>query len=108
MSKRAHNLYKNTAFSAFIFTESQCQAYCVLEAAATPILKKLGCLCTLPVANWKFATVTFDQTRFLLKEQEKVVSDAIHQGECKYKLCYWKEYTLIMYQISKKYRICRN
>ncbi|XP_053512523.1 protein shortage in chiasmata 1 ortholog isoform X1 [Artibeus jamaicensis] len=61
-------------------SESQCQAYCILEAAATPILKKLGCLCTLPVANWKFATVIFDQTRFLLKEQEKVVSDAIHQG----------------------------
>ncbi|KAM5329768.1 LOW QUALITY PROTEIN: protein shortage in chiasmata 1 ortholog [Glossophaga mutica] len=61
-------------------SESQCQAYCVLEAAATPILKKLGCLSTLPVANWKFATVIFDQTRFLLKEQEKVVSDAIHEG----------------------------
>ncbi|XP_036892052.1 protein shortage in chiasmata 1 ortholog [Sturnira hondurensis] len=61
-------------------SESQCQAYCILEAAATPILKKLGCLCTPSVANWKFATVIFDQTRFLLKEQEKVVSDAIHQG----------------------------
>ncbi|KAM8804011.1 LOW QUALITY PROTEIN: protein shortage in chiasmata 1 ortholog [Rhynchonycteris naso] len=61
-------------------SDSQCQAYCLLEATATPILKKLGCLCTLPVANWKFATVIFDQTRFLLKEQEKVVSDAIHQG----------------------------
>ncbi|KAK1334243.1 hypothetical protein QTO34_005245 [Cnephaeus nilssonii] len=61
-------------------SDSQYHAYCLLEAAATPILKKLGCLCTLPVANWKFATVLFDQTRFLLKEQEKVVSDAIHQG----------------------------
>ncbi|XP_070286978.1 protein shortage in chiasmata 1 ortholog [Myotis yumanensis] len=61
-------------------SDSQCHAYCLLEAAATPILKKLGCLCTLPVASWKFATVLFDQTRFLLKEQEKVVSDAIHQG----------------------------
>ncbi|XP_054440714.1 protein shortage in chiasmata 1 ortholog [Pteronotus mesoamericanus] len=61
-------------------SESQCQAYCLLEAAATPILKKLGCLCPLPVANWKFATVIFDQTRFLLKEQEKLVSDATHQG----------------------------
>uniref|UniRef100_G1PD96 Shortage in chiasmata 1 n=1 Tax=Myotis lucifugus TaxID=59463 RepID=G1PD96_MYOLU len=61
-------------------SDSQCHAYCLLEAAATPILKELGCLCTLPVASWKFATVLFDQTRFLLKEQEKVVSDAIHQG----------------------------
>ncbi|XP_019491337.1 PREDICTED: LOW QUALITY PROTEIN: uncharacterized protein C9orf84 homolog [Hipposideros armiger] len=59
---------------------SQCQAYCLLEAAATPILKKLVHLCTLPVANWKFATVIFDQTRFLLKEQEKVISDALHQA----------------------------
>ncbi|KAM5260593.1 protein shortage in chiasmata 1 ortholog [Hipposideros larvatus] len=61
-------------------SDSQCQAYCLLEAAATPILKNLVHLCTLPVANWKFATVIFDQTRFLLKEQEKVISDAVHQG----------------------------
>nr|KAF6487337.1 shortage in chiasmata 1 [Rousettus aegyptiacus] len=60
-------------------SDSQCKAYCILEAAATPILKKLACFCTLPVANWKFATVIFDQTRFLLKEQEKVISDALHQ-----------------------------
>lgn len=74
---------KNTIFNAFIFTDSQCQAFCLLEAAATPILKKLVCLCTLPTANWTFATVIFDQTRFLLKEQEKVISDAIQQGEYK-------------------------
>ncbi|XP_073082316.1 protein shortage in chiasmata 1 ortholog isoform X1 [Manis javanica] len=61
-------------------SDSQCQAYCLLEAAATPILKKLAFLCSLPAANWKFATVIFDQTRFLLKEQEKLMSDAIHQG----------------------------
>ncbi|XP_045670780.1 protein shortage in chiasmata 1 ortholog [Ursus americanus] len=61
-------------------SDSQCQAFCLLEAAATPILKKLVCLCTLPTANWTFATVIFDQTRFLLKEQEKVISDAIQQG----------------------------
>uniref|UniRef100_A0A8D2JNQ7 Shortage in chiasmata 1 n=1 Tax=Sciurus vulgaris TaxID=55149 RepID=A0A8D2JNQ7_SCIVU len=60
-------------------SDSQCQAYCFLEAAAAPILKKLVCLCALP-ATWKFATVIFDQTRFFLKEQEKVLSDAIHQG----------------------------
>ncbi|MXQ88444.1 hypothetical protein E5288_WYG006721 [Bos mutus] len=62
-------------------SDSQCQAYCLLEAAASPILEKLVCLCTLPAANWKFATVIFDQTRFLLKEQEKIISDAIHQGK---------------------------
>uniref|UniRef100_A0A8C0VVL7 Shortage in chiasmata 1 n=1 Tax=Castor canadensis TaxID=51338 RepID=A0A8C0VVL7_CASCN len=61
-------------------SDTQCQAYCFLEAAATPILKKLVSLCTLPAANWKFATVLFDQTRFFLKEQEKVMNDAAHQG----------------------------
>uniref|UniRef100_I3LZV8 Shortage in chiasmata 1 n=1 Tax=Ictidomys tridecemlineatus TaxID=43179 RepID=I3LZV8_ICTTR len=60
-------------------SDSQCQAYYFLEAAAAPILKKLVCLCALS-ANWKFATVIFDQTRFFLKEQEKILSDAIHQG----------------------------
>uniref|UniRef100_A0A2K6R486 Shortage in chiasmata 1 n=1 Tax=Rhinopithecus roxellana TaxID=61622 RepID=A0A2K6R486_RHIRO len=61
-------------------SDSQCQAFCLLEAAASPILKNLVSSCTLPTAKWKFATVIFDQTRFLLKEQEKVVSDAVHQG----------------------------
>ncbi|KAK2502495.1 hypothetical protein MC885_015968 [Smutsia gigantea] len=72
--RRANNVIEIQA------SDSQCQAYCFLEAAATPILKKLVCLCSLPAANWKFATVIFDQTRFLLKEQEKLMSDAIHQG----------------------------
>uniref|UniRef100_A0A8C6R4N4 Shortage in chiasmata 1 n=1 Tax=Nannospalax galili TaxID=1026970 RepID=A0A8C6R4N4_NANGA len=62
-------------------SDTQCQAYCLLEAAATPILKKLVCLCTYPTANWRYATVLFDQTRFFLKEQEKMISDAIHQGK---------------------------
>nr|XP_004657066.2 protein shortage in chiasmata 1 ortholog [Jaculus jaculus] len=62
-------------------SDIQCQAYCLLEAIATPILKKLVCLCTFPAANWKFATVIFDQTRFFLKEQEKIISDTIHQGK---------------------------
>ncbi|XP_072698446.1 protein shortage in chiasmata 1 ortholog isoform X2 [Canis lupus baileyi] len=61
-------------------SDSQCQAFCLLEAAATPIFKKLECLCTLPAADWTFATVIFDQTRFFLKEQEKVIRDAIQQG----------------------------
>ncbi|XP_049630684.1 protein shortage in chiasmata 1 ortholog [Suncus etruscus] len=59
---------------------SQCQAFCLLEAAATPILKELVCLCTHVTANWKFATVIFDQTRFLLKEKEKIVSDTLPKG----------------------------
>ncbi|KAL1776499.1 hypothetical protein HispidOSU_009566 [Sigmodon hispidus] len=61
-------------------SDTQCQAYCLLEAAATPVLKKLVGLCTYPAANWKFATVIFDQTRFFLKEQEKIINDAVHQG----------------------------
>ncbi|KAM6170029.1 protein shortage in chiasmata 1 ortholog [Rhynchocyon petersi] len=61
-------------------SDSQCQAYCLLEAAATPILKKLVCLCTLSVADWNFASVIFDQSRFLLKEQEKAISDTVYQG----------------------------
>ncbi|XP_051018573.1 protein shortage in chiasmata 1 ortholog [Acomys russatus] len=62
-------------------SDDQCQAYCLLEAAATPVLKELVCLCTYPAANWKFATVIFDQTRFFLKEQEKIINDAIYQGK---------------------------
>ncbi|XP_052031462.1 protein shortage in chiasmata 1 ortholog [Apodemus sylvaticus] len=62
-------------------SDTQCQAYCLLEATAIPILKKLVCLCTYPAANWKFATVNFDQTRFFLKEQEKIINDAIHQDK---------------------------
>ncbi|KAM5298495.1 protein shortage in chiasmata 1 ortholog [Ctenodactylus gundi] len=61
-------------------SESQCQAYCFLQAVAAPIFKKLICLCTLPAANWTFATVAFDQSRFFLKEQEKLISDATYQG----------------------------
>lgn len=71
-------------FQCCYFSDTQCQAYCLLEAAATPVLKKLVCLCTYPAANWKFATVIFDQTRFFLKEQEKLVNDAVHQGEHKW------------------------
>ncbi|XP_031233390.1 protein shortage in chiasmata 1 ortholog isoform X2 [Mastomys coucha] len=62
-------------------SDTQCQAYCLLEGTAIPILEKLVCLCTYPAANWKFATVNFDQTRFFLKEQEKIINDAIHQDK---------------------------
>ncbi|KAL6035922.1 hypothetical protein STEG23_027744, partial [Scotinomys teguina] len=62
-------------------SDTQCQAYCLLEAAATPVLNRLVGLRTYPAANWKFATVIFDQTRFFLKEQEKIINDAVHQGK---------------------------
>ncbi|XP_048204362.1 protein shortage in chiasmata 1 ortholog [Perognathus longimembris pacificus] len=61
-------------------SDTQCQAYCLLESAAAPIFKNLVSLCPFPAANWKFATVLFDQTRFFLKEQEKIISDAIPHG----------------------------
>ncbi|XP_012878675.1 PREDICTED: uncharacterized protein C9orf84 homolog [Dipodomys ordii] len=70
-------------------SDTQCQAFYLLESAAAPILKKLVSLCPFPAANWKFATVLFDQTRFFLKEQEKVISDNIPQGtNCKREIIY--------------------
>ncbi|XP_069867720.1 protein shortage in chiasmata 1 ortholog [Dipodomys merriami] len=70
-------------------SDTQCQAFYLLESAAAPILKKLVSLCPFPAANWKFATVLFDQTRFFLKEQEKVISDNIPQGtNCEREIIY--------------------
>ncbi|XP_078008985.1 protein shortage in chiasmata 1 ortholog [Phascolarctos cinereus] len=62
-------------------TESQCQAYSLLEAMATPLLKKLACHNNLPTSNWKFATLGFDQTRFFLKQQEKIINDIFLQDK---------------------------
>uniref|UniRef100_A0A7N4P0V3 Shortage in chiasmata 1 n=1 Tax=Sarcophilus harrisii TaxID=9305 RepID=A0A7N4P0V3_SARHA len=61
-------------------TDSQCQAYNLLEAVATPLLKELACHDSLPASNWKFATLGFDQTRFFLKQQEKIINDVFLQG----------------------------
>ncbi|XP_074850135.1 protein shortage in chiasmata 1 ortholog [Carettochelys insculpta] len=61
-------------------SESQCQAYCLLEATATPVLKELMHLGILAAVNWRFATVKFDHTRFFLKQQEKVICDIFKQG----------------------------
>ncbi|XP_062984533.1 protein shortage in chiasmata 1 ortholog [Elgaria multicarinata webbii] len=58
-------------------SESQIQAYHVLEAAVAPVLKELM---TLGMNNWRFATLNFDETRFFLKQQEKVISDTLKQG----------------------------
>ncbi|XP_074062198.1 protein shortage in chiasmata 1 ortholog [Macrotis lagotis] len=62
-------------------TDSQCQAYSLLEAVATPLLKVLACQDNLPTSNWKFATLGFDQTRFFLKQQEKIINDIFLQGK---------------------------
>ncbi|NXF06666.1 SHOC1 protein, partial [Smithornis capensis] len=62
-------------------SESQCQAYCLLEEAAVPVLKDLTHLGVLASVNWSFESVKFDQTRFFLKQQEKVTCDNFKQGK---------------------------
>ncbi|NWV10435.1 SHOC1 protein, partial [Ptilonorhynchus violaceus] len=62
-------------------SESQCQAYCLLEEAAIPVLKDLTHLGVLASVNWSFDSVKFDHTRFFLKQQEKVICDNFKQGE---------------------------
>ncbi|XP_067838452.1 protein shortage in chiasmata 1 ortholog [Heptranchias perlo] len=62
-------------------SDSECQAYYLLEATATPVLKHLkGCDVHMAVTG-KFTTLVFDQTRFFLKHQEKVVSDGVKQDK---------------------------
>nr|XP_009675100.1 PREDICTED: uncharacterized protein C9orf84 homolog [Struthio camelus australis] len=62
-------------------SESQCQAYCLLEAAAAPVLKDLTHLGIPAAVNWSFSNVKFDHTRFFLKQQEKVISDHFKEGK---------------------------
>ncbi|NXI77687.1 SHOC1 protein, partial [Rhipidura dahli] len=62
-------------------SESQCQAYCLLEEAAKPVLKDLTNLGVLASVTWSFDSVKFDHTRFFLKQQEKVVCDNFKQGK---------------------------
>ncbi|XP_063279298.1 protein shortage in chiasmata 1 ortholog [Prinia subflava] len=62
-------------------SESQCQAYCLLEEAAIPVLKDLKHLGVLASITWSFDNVKFDQTRFFLKQQEKVICDNFKQGK---------------------------
>ncbi|KAM9262915.1 protein shortage in chiasmata 1 ortholog [Morus bassanus] len=62
-------------------SESQCQAYCLLEEAATPVLKDLTHLGVLPSVNWSFDCVKFDHTRFFLKQQEKIICDHFKEGK---------------------------
>uniref|UniRef100_A0A8C6XHH1 Shortage in chiasmata 1 n=1 Tax=Naja naja TaxID=35670 RepID=A0A8C6XHH1_NAJNA len=54
----------------------QSQAYHILEAAAAPVLKEL---IKLDMQNWRFAALNSDNTRFFLKQQEKVISDTLKQ-----------------------------
>ncbi|XP_053157014.1 protein shortage in chiasmata 1 ortholog isoform X2 [Hemicordylus capensis] len=58
-------------------SENQFEAYHILEATAAPVLKEL---LSLGMHNWRFATLNFDDTRFFLKQQEKVISDTFKQG----------------------------
>ncbi|XP_028942419.1 LOW QUALITY PROTEIN: protein shortage in chiasmata 1 ortholog, partial [Antrostomus carolinensis] len=62
-------------------SESQCQAYCLLEEAAAPVLKDLTHLGVLASVNWSFDSIKFDQTRFFLKQQEKVICDHFKEGK---------------------------
>ncbi|NWS89455.1 SHOC1 protein, partial [Toxostoma redivivum] len=62
-------------------SESQCQAYCLLEEAAVPVLKDLTHLGVLASVTWSFDSVKFDHTRFFLKQQEKVICDNFKQGK---------------------------
>ncbi|XP_059690252.1 protein shortage in chiasmata 1 ortholog [Gavia stellata] len=62
-------------------SESQCQAYGLLEEAATPVLKDLTHLSVLPSVDWSFDSVKFDHTRFFLKQQEKVICDHFKEGK---------------------------
>ncbi|NWV32536.1 SHOC1 protein, partial [Grantiella picta] len=62
-------------------SESQCQAYCLLEEAAIPVLKDLTQMGVLASITWSFDSVKFDHTRFFLKQQEKVICDNFKQGK---------------------------
>ncbi|KAM6036232.1 LOW QUALITY PROTEIN: protein shortage in chiasmata 1 ortholog [Theristicus caerulescens] len=62
-------------------SESQCQAYCLLEEAATSVLKDLTHLGVLASVNWSFDSVKFDHTMFFLKQQEKVICDHFKEGK---------------------------
>ncbi|XP_075450188.1 protein shortage in chiasmata 1 ortholog isoform X3 [Ascaphus truei] len=62
-------------------SDSQCQAYRILEAAAIPVLDKLIGLGVTACMDWKFASVNFDCTRFFLRQQEKTVSDSCKVGK---------------------------
>ncbi|KAG8595135.1 hypothetical protein GDO81_001430 [Engystomops pustulosus] len=53
---------------------SQCDAHHILQNSAEPVIKKLICLEVIACMEWSFTSVSFDCTRFLLREQEKIIS----------------------------------
>ncbi|OXB77148.1 UNVERIFIED_CONTAM: hypothetical protein H355_014719, partial [Colinus virginianus] len=65
----------------FFYSESQCQAYCLLKGAATSALKDLKRLGVLASVSWSFDNIKFDHTRFFLKQQEKVLCDHFKEGK---------------------------
>lgn len=80
-------------FCSLCYPESQCQAYCLLEEAAIPVLKDLTHLGVLASVNWSFDSVKFDHTRFFLKQQEKVICDHFKQSKCLKHLFFFKTNT---------------
>ncbi|KAG8454996.1 hypothetical protein GDO86_001279 [Hymenochirus boettgeri] len=56
-------------------SDSQIQAYQILKEEASPVLNKLVALNVPACLNWEFSSVSFDYTRFLLKQQENVVTE---------------------------------
>nr|XP_014352900.1 PREDICTED: uncharacterized protein C9orf84-like isoform X2 [Latimeria chalumnae] len=66
---------KSTSECQTVFA-SQCQAYRLLEATAAPVMKELKSFSLPAAVTGRFLTLSFDHTRFFLKQQEKVVSDA--------------------------------
>lgn len=64
-------------FSCLYESESQFQAYRIIEATAAPILREF---LTLGIHHWSFATLRFEDTRYFLKQQEKMISDTFEQG----------------------------
>uniref|UniRef100_A0A8C3QRE5 Shortage in chiasmata 1 n=1 Tax=Cyanoderma ruficeps TaxID=181631 RepID=A0A8C3QRE5_9PASS len=96
------------------YPESQCQAYCLLEEAAIPVLKDLTHLGVLASVTWSFDSVKFDHTRFFLKQQEKVICDNFKQGYLsKAKDVYknilesclnniWRQLKIVQYSSQKK------
>uniref|UniRef100_UPI00398F58DB protein shortage in chiasmata 1 ortholog isoform X2 n=1 Tax=Pristiophorus japonicus TaxID=55135 RepID=UPI00398F58DB len=62
-------------------SDSQCQAYYLLEATATSVLQHLKGCAIHKAGTGTFSTLAFDHTRFFLKHQEKVVSDGVKQDK---------------------------
>lgn len=81
-----------TMFSLLCYPESQYQAYCLLEGAATPILKDLTHLGVLASISWSFDSIKFDHTRFFLKQQEKVICDRFKEGMSLKSQCFYLQY----------------